>query len=117
MRVELAHQYTFEAAHRLPMVPREHKCYRVHGHSYRVEVCVAGEVDERMGWLVDFGDISAGGGAVLPRGRHHGPRDLPRKMHLPGGIGGVGVSLGMDSESQEGGRGPPAGRGAKGSGT
>ena len=59
MRVELAHQYTFEAAHRLPMVPRDHKCHRMHGHSFRVEVCVAGEVEERMGWLVDFGDISS----------------------------------------------------------
>ena len=59
MRVELAHQYTFEAAHRLPMVPRDHKCHRMHGHSFRVEVSIAGEVDERMGWLVDFGDISS----------------------------------------------------------
>ena len=49
----------FEAAHRLPNVPPEHKCHRMHGHSFRVEVQVAGEVDERMGWLVDFGEIAA----------------------------------------------------------
>jgi 6-pyruvoyltetrahydropterin/6-carboxytetrahydropterin synthase len=59
MRVELTKSYTFEAAHRLPMVPADHKCARMHGHSFRVEVAVAGEVDERTGWLVDFGDITA----------------------------------------------------------
>ena len=59
MRVELTKGYTFEAAHRLPMVPADHKCARMHGHSFRVEVAVAGEVDPRTGWLVDFGDITA----------------------------------------------------------
>jgi len=59
MRVELAKTYGFEAAHHLPMTPPDHKCHRVHGHSFRVEVVVAGEVDERTGWLFDFGDITA----------------------------------------------------------
>lgn len=59
MRVELTRDYRFEAAHRLPMVPADHKCARMHGHSFRVEITVAGEVDERMGWLVDFADITA----------------------------------------------------------
>ena len=58
-RVELTKSYTFEAAHRLPMVPADHKCARVHGHSFRIDVAVAGEVDARAGWLVDFGDITA----------------------------------------------------------
>src|SRR5262249_52891900 len=57
MRVELSHDFAFEAAHRLPMLPPDHKCARTHGHSWRVEVCVAGEVDERTGWLLDFGEI------------------------------------------------------------
>jgi 6-pyruvoyltetrahydropterin/6-carboxytetrahydropterin synthase len=59
MRVELTKTYRFEAAHRLPMVPPDHKCHRLHGHSFAIEVTVEGEVDERMGWLVDFADISA----------------------------------------------------------
>ena len=59
MRVELTKDYGFEAAHRLPMVPPDHKCARMHGHSYRVGVTVVGEVDELMGWLVDFGEITA----------------------------------------------------------
>lgn len=58
-QVELTREYSFEAAHRLPMVPADHKCARMHGHSFRVEVTVAGPLDERMGWLVDFADITA----------------------------------------------------------
>ena len=59
MRVELVKDFRFEAAHRLPMVPPDHKCFRVHGHSFRVEVKIAGLVDPAMGWLVDFGEIAA----------------------------------------------------------
>jgi len=59
MRVELTKQYRFEAAHRLPQVPPEHKCARMHGHSFVIEVSVAGEMDEAKGWLMDFGDVTA----------------------------------------------------------
>ena len=58
MRVELTKEFTFEAAHRLPMVPPDHKCARMHGHSFRVEVVVAGEIDPDMGWLVDYAHIT-----------------------------------------------------------
>ena len=57
MRVELSRTFSFEAAHRLPMVPPGHKCFRVHGHSYVVDVMIAGEIDPELGWLVDFGEI------------------------------------------------------------
>ena len=59
MRVELTREYRFEAAHRLPKVPADHKCFRMHGHSFVIEVTVAGEMDEEKGWLVDFGEITA----------------------------------------------------------
>ena len=71
MRVELTREYSFEAAHRLPMVPPDHKCFRMHGHSFRIEVRVAGEVDERMGWLLDFGDITAVVEPLLKRELDH----------------------------------------------
>ena len=54
---ELFREFTFEAAHRLPNVPEGHKCSRLHGHSYRVTVHLAGEIDPKMGWVRDFGDI------------------------------------------------------------
>jgi 6-pyruvoyltetrahydropterin/6-carboxytetrahydropterin synthase len=54
MNVRLVHEFRFEAAHRLPMVPPGHKCARLHGHSFRVELAVAGPVDEHTGWFIDF---------------------------------------------------------------
>ena len=59
MRIELTREFRFEAAHHLPMVPPEHKCRRLHGHSFRFEITIAGEVDEKTGWLVDFGHVAA----------------------------------------------------------
>jgi 6-pyruvoyltetrahydropterin/6-carboxytetrahydropterin synthase len=50
--------YAFQAAHRLPLLPAEHKCSRLHGHSYEVEVEVAGQCDE-LGWIVDFARLDA----------------------------------------------------------
>lgn len=57
MRVELTREFRFESAHRLPHVPADHKCFRMHGHSYRIELTLAGEVDPALGWLVDFGEV------------------------------------------------------------
>jgi 6-pyruvoyltetrahydropterin/6-carboxytetrahydropterin synthase len=50
--------FGFEAAHRLPDVAPDHKCARLHGHSFRVRVHVEGPVGDTTGWVVDFGDIT-----------------------------------------------------------
>lgn len=57
MTFRIFKEFTFEAAHRLPHVPPGHKCSRLHGHSFRVEVHVSGELTESTGWVVDFADI------------------------------------------------------------
>jgi 6-pyruvoyltetrahydropterin/6-carboxytetrahydropterin synthase len=54
---EIFKEFTFEAAHRLPFVPEGHKCGRLHGHSFRVALHVAGPVEPVSGWLIDFGDL------------------------------------------------------------
>ena len=59
MRVKLEKMFTFEAAHSLPTFPEGHKCRRLHGHSFKVAVEVAGEVDPQLGYLVDYGEIKA----------------------------------------------------------
>lgn len=61
----------FEAAHLLPHVPAGHKCGRLHGHSYRVEVHVAGPVDPGSGMVVDFADIKAACAPVRDRLDHY----------------------------------------------
>lgn len=55
--IELRHRFTFEAAHSLPHVPADHKCRRLHGHSFSAEVVVRGEIDPRLGWLIDYAEI------------------------------------------------------------
>jgi 6-pyruvoyltetrahydropterin/6-carboxytetrahydropterin synthase len=49
--------FTFEAAHLLPHVPPGHKCGRLHGHSFRVQIVVGGPVGDQSGWVIDFADI------------------------------------------------------------
>lgn len=55
--VEIYKVFRFEAAHYLPNVPEGHKCGRMHGHSFEVQLTLAGEPDATLGWLVDFGDV------------------------------------------------------------
>jgi len=57
MNVRLIRKVGFEAAHRLPKVPEGHKCERLHGHSFRVEIIVEGKVDDDTGWFIDYSDI------------------------------------------------------------
>jgi 6-pyruvoyltetrahydropterin/6-carboxytetrahydropterin synthase len=57
--MRLYKDFSFEAAHRLPNVPPDHKCARLHGHSFQVRVSVDGPVGERTGWVVDFAELKA----------------------------------------------------------
>lgn len=59
MKLELRKTFQFEAAHLLPLLPESHKCRRLHGHSFQVEVAVEGENDPGLGWVMDYADISA----------------------------------------------------------
>ena len=55
--MDLFAEFSFEAAHRLPNVAPDHKCARLHGHSFHVRVTVTGPVDPVMGWVIDFADV------------------------------------------------------------
>lgn len=57
LQVTLCQKVRIEAAHLLPKVPEGHKCRRLHGHSYHIEIVVEGEVDPEAGWLLDYADI------------------------------------------------------------
>src|SRR5688572_24994107 len=52
MIVRLSKSFHFEAAHDLPTFPPNHKCRRLHGHSFRFDVVVEGEVDKARGYLI-----------------------------------------------------------------
>ena len=57
--MEIFKLFTLEAAHRLPNVPPGHKCARLHGHSFQIEVYIQGEVGEVSGWVMDFSEVKA----------------------------------------------------------
>jgi len=56
--MEIFKEFQIEAAHRLPNVPPQHKCARLHGHSFRIRVYIRGPVGGESGWVTDFADIS-----------------------------------------------------------
>lgn len=69
--MKIVQAFTFEAAHRLPNVPTTHRCYRMHGHSYRVELHLEGAVDPHTGFVVDFFDIESVFAPLLAQLDHH----------------------------------------------
>jgi len=57
--MDVFREFTFDSAHFLPKAPAGHKCLRLHGHTFRVRVHVAGPLDPTHGWILDFADIDA----------------------------------------------------------
>ena len=53
----------FAAAHQLKMVAK--KCENLHGHNWKVEVCLTGEALNEAGVLMDFGEIKAHVKAIM----------------------------------------------------
>ncbi|MHB1766265.1 MAG: 6-carboxytetrahydropterin synthase QueD [Phycisphaerae bacterium] len=75
--MDLVKEFRFEAAHRLPRVPADHKCARLHGHSFRIEVHVAGPVNPETGWLMDFADLQQAFAPLMDQLDHHYLNDIP----------------------------------------
>ena len=71
MQTEIIKTFRFEAAHSLDRAPAGHKCRRLHGHSYRVDVHVSGPVDPAAGWVMDFGEVVKAVEPVLRQLDHH----------------------------------------------
>jgi 6-pyruvoyltetrahydropterin/6-carboxytetrahydropterin synthase len=75
--VDIYKTFMLESAHRLPNVPAGHKCARVHGHSFRVEIHVSGPVDDRFGWVMDFADVKAAFDPLFQQLDHRYLNDVP----------------------------------------
>ena len=75
MKVELVRRFFFEAAHRNPNGNDAQQ--RLHGHSYRLEIIAAGQVESSCGWLIDFADIKAAVEPCVSRLDHQYLNDIP----------------------------------------
>ncbi len=69
--MEIFKAFTIEAAHRLPHAPPGHKCQRLHGHSFRIEIHVRGTVKPDAGWVMDFADIKTAFQPLYDQLDHH----------------------------------------------
>jgi 6-pyruvoyltetrahydropterin/6-carboxytetrahydropterin synthase len=75
--VDISKTFRIEAAHRLPNVPAGHKCARLHGHSFAIEVHVKGPLDPGLGWIMDFADITAAFAPLFDRLDHRYLNEVP----------------------------------------
>ncbi|MCC6676082.1 MAG: 6-carboxytetrahydropterin synthase QueD [Phycisphaerales bacterium] len=75
--MEVFREFTFDSAHWLPHVPEDHKCRRVHGHTYRVTLHVTGGIKQPAGWVMDFADLKRIAGPVFDGLDHRLLNDIP----------------------------------------
>jgi len=75
--MELRKTFQFEAAHLLPRLPKLHKCRRLHGHSFKVEIVVVGELDPKLDWVMDYADISRAFKPVWEKLDHRYLNEIP----------------------------------------
>lgn len=69
-------EFHYDSAHRLPLLPDTHKCSRLHGHTYRLLVTVAGTVDDQ-GFVIDFADVKAAVEPLIKQLDHRYLNDIP----------------------------------------
>lgn len=75
--MEIYKDITFEAAHLLPNVPEDHKCRRLHGHSFKVRVTLDGPVDSTIGWVEDFAHVKKAFDPIYDELDHRYLNDIP----------------------------------------
>lgn len=74
--MKLIHTFQFAAAHQLTKVPEDHKCGRMHGHTYTVELHLEGPVDQEAGWVIDFSLVKEAWAPLHERLDHHTLNDV-----------------------------------------
>jgi 6-pyruvoyltetrahydropterin/6-carboxytetrahydropterin synthase len=67
----------FEAAHRLPKVPPTHRCYNLHGHTFKCRVECEGPLDPELGWVVDFAAVDEAVAPLIGQLDHRYLNDVP----------------------------------------
>jgi len=75
--MEIRKAFTIEAAHRLPNLPADHKCARLHGHSFNVEIACGGPIDPHKGWIIDYADIKQAFQPLYDQLDHNYLNDIP----------------------------------------
>lgn len=74
--MRIGRQYHFSASHQLERMPEGHKCRRLHGHNYRVEVVLTGQISPADEMLMDFADLDCIVAPVIAELDHRHLNDL-----------------------------------------
>jgi 6-pyruvoyltetrahydropterin/6-carboxytetrahydropterin synthase len=75
--MDLFLKFSINSARRLPKLPPEHICSRLHGHTFMIEIHVRGNVDPNTGWVLDFSDIDAPANEIKDALDHRYLNDVP----------------------------------------
>ena len=76
MSTEISYRFGFDAAHRFTHFPEGHPNRAVHGHSFQVEVAIAGEPRAETGFIADFGEIERQCGEIRAQLDHRMLNDI-----------------------------------------
>ena len=77
MLISLRRKLDFESAQHLPSFPEGHKCRRMHGHCFILEVEVIGKVDSKTGLFYDHGKIAEAVRPIVDQLDHSCLNDTP----------------------------------------
>jgi 6-pyruvoyltetrahydropterin/6-carboxytetrahydropterin synthase len=75
--VRLSQEFHFEASHRLSHLGPDHPCHPLHGHSYRVDIVISGEVNPTTGFLMDYAELQGIVQPVIKQLDHTHLNDVP----------------------------------------
>lgn len=57
MKFKLKQHFQIESARFLPHLPKSHPCSQMHGHSFKIILTLIGELDPKIGWVIDYNEI------------------------------------------------------------
>jgi 6-pyruvoyltetrahydropterin/6-carboxytetrahydropterin synthase len=80
MTFTIAKRFSFAAAHHLGGLPAGHRCARVHGHTYSVEVQMAADQLDGAGFVADYSELDRLGDYLDAELDH---RDLNDVLSVP----------------------------------
>lgn len=69
-KIEIKKTFEIESARFLPKLPASHPCSKTHGHSFKITLRLQGPVDLKLGWLIDYNDITKVAGPTLKKIDH-----------------------------------------------
>lgn len=75
--LELKQSFSIESARWLPLLPSQHPCSRMHGHSFKITLTLVGPVDPKVGWVIDYNEIETKVRPILNQIDHRVLNEVP----------------------------------------